>query len=55
MPLIHPAKFGFVSLTHPSSVLSNSNIIKDKIPVLGLDIVERQVMDISKKFQILHE
>ena len=31
-------------LKHPSSVLMpNSNLIKDKILVLGLDIVERQV------------
>ena len=40
MPLIHPAKnFDLLVLHIP--VLSN--LIKDKIPVIGLDIVERQV------------
>ena len=41
MPSIHPAKIFdlLVLVFYP-----NSNLIKDKIPVLALDIVERQVL-----------
>ena len=38
MPLIHP-----VCQSYTSQFCPNSNLVKDKIPVLGLDIVERQV------------
>ena len=38
-------KFGFVSLTcYTSQICPKSNLIKDKILVLGLDIVEGQVL-----------
>ena len=37
------SNFWFVSLTYPNPVLNEYNLIRDKIPVIGLDIVERQV------------
>ena len=48
MPLIHPAK-NFDLLVLHILFCPNSNLIKDKIPVLGLDIVERQVWLYSSK------
>ena len=42
MPLIIPAK-NFDLLVFISQSCLKLNLIKDKIPVLGLDIVERQV------------
>ena len=39
---LHPAK-NFDLLIFTSQFCPKSNLIKDKIPVLGLDIVERQV------------
>ena len=33
----------FIQLYYTSQFCPNLNLIKDKIPVIGLDIVERQV------------
>ena len=42
MPLIHQAK-NFDLLVLTSKLFPKSNLIKDKIPVIDIDIVERQV------------